>query len=475
MVKHAKPAAFYDTFERKGPGQKVTHYCPGCGHGTAHKLIAELISELGVQDRTIVCSPVGGSVFAYYYFDTGNIQCSHGRAPAVATGIRRTLKDAVIVLYQGDGDLAGIGTAGILHAANRGENLSVFFINNAIYGMTGGQMAPTTLLKQKTTTTPKGRCLANEGVPIVMAEVLDALKTPVFIERVSLADAPRILRARRSFKKALFNQIEKRGFSFVEVLSPCPVNWKMSPLEARTWLIENLEPVFPVRNFRDLERPPVEAAEEKPQAAAQINDRDLLKLIATEKEPELAVRREQVEEQLVKIAGFGGQGVMSAGILLANCATHEGLNATWLPSYGPEMRGGTANAGVVISGQPIGSPVVDFPNVLIAMNGPSLDSFEDTVAPGGLIVVNSSLVGRKVKRRDLEVVYVPATDVAKELGFTAAANIVALTVYLQKSGIIGVQTLKQIIPLSIKRKQYVEVNLKAVEAALRFAGEKPQG
>jgi 2-oxoisovalerate ferredoxin oxidoreductase beta subunit len=229
MIKYKKPSAFYDTFERKGPGQKVTHYCPGCGHGTAHKLLAELIAELGAQDRTIFCFPVGCSVFAHY------------RAPAVGTGIRRTLEEAIIIVYQGDGDLAGIGTAEIIHAANRGENLSVFFIDNAIYGMTGGQMAPTTILHQKTSTTPHGRSLRNEGVPIVMAEVMNALKTPVFIERVSLADAPRILKARKAFKKALVNQIEKRGFSFVEVLSPCPVSWRMSPLEARKWLIENME------------------------------------------------------------------------------------------------------------------------------------------------------------------------------------------------------------------------------------------
>jgi len=470
MIKYSKPAAFYDTFERKAAGQKVTHYCPGCGHGTAHKLLAELISELGIQDRTILCFPVGCSVFAYYYFDTGNIQCSHGRAPAVATGIRRSLEDAIVISYQGDGDLAGIGTAEILHAANRGENISVFFINNAIYGMTGGQMAPTTILKQKTATTPRGRSLSNEGGPIVMAEVIDALNTPVFIERVSLADAPRILKARKAFKKALVNQIEKRGFSFVEVLSPCPVSWRMSPHEARTWLIEQMEPVFPVRNFRDLERPPVEAALQPP--AAMIGDKQLLDLFSTEKEPELAAHKGRVKDQFVKIAGFGGQGVMSAGVLMANCATHEGLNATWLPSYGPEMRGGTANASVVISRQPIGSPVVDFPNVLIAMNGPSLDAFEASVAPGGLIVINSSLVAGKVKRKDVKALYVPAADMAKELGFTGAANMVVLAVYLHTSGVLSVDTLKQIIPVSIKRKQYIDVNLKAVETAVRFCEQR---
>jgi hypothetical protein len=207
--------------------------------------------------------------------------------------------------------------------------------------LANGQMTPTTILKQKTATTPQGRSLCNEGVPIVMAELINALNTPVFIERVSLADAPRILKARKAFKKALVNQIEKRGFSFVEVLSPCPVSWRMSPQEARKWLIEQMEPVLPVRNFRDLERPPGMTEEAQPESskAQFLGDRELLDLFSTEKEPELVAHNGRVKGQFVKIAGFGGQGVMSTGVLMANCATHEGLNATWLPSYGLEMRG----------------------------------------------------------------------------------------------------------------------------------------
>ena len=154
MIKHKKPDAFYDEFSRKGAGQKTTHYCPGCSHGVVHKLIAEAIGDLGIQDRTICCAPVGCSVFLYYYMDTGNIQCPHGRAPAVATGVTRSHDDSIVISYQGDGDLGGIGLAEIVHAANRGEHIAVFFINNAIYGMTGGQMAPTTLIGQKTKTTP---------------------------------------------------------------------------------------------------------------------------------------------------------------------------------------------------------------------------------------------------------------------------------------------------------------------------------
>lgn len=463
MIKHKKPKAFYDTFERKGAGQKVTHYCPGCGHGTAHKLIAELIDEFKIQDRTIFMSPVGCAVFAYYYFDTGNIQCSHGRAPAVATGVRRTLSDAIIISYQGDGDLAGIGTTEIIHAANRGENLTVIFINNAIYGMTGGQMAPTTLIGQKTLTTPTGRDLNRDGGPIGMAEIINAIKAPIFIERVALTDPKHILNARKAFKKALQNQIDKKGFSFVEVLSPCPVNWKMEPREAREWIKEKLEPIFPVKKFRDVsERVPVQS-----EAIPFMNDKQLLTLFSAGSKKVTATSR-TITEQKVKIAGFGGQGVMSAGTLLANCAVHEGLNATWLPSYGPEMRGGTANASVKISNNTIGSPVVEAPNVLIAMNIPSLNTFEDKVKKGGLIIVNSSIINRRVKRKDVTACYVPATEIAGKEGLIRAANIVVLTYYLLYSKVIDIATLKHIIPQNITHKEYLDIDLKLVQKAIDF-------
>ena len=182
-----------------------THYCPGCGHGVAHKLIAEALEDLGVQDDTIFVSPVGCSVFAYYYFDVGNVQAAHGRAPAVATGVKRACPDKIVIAYQGDGDLAAIGTAEIVHAANRGEKITVFFVNNAIYGMTGGQMAPTTLVGQTSTTSPWGRRPANEGFPLHMAELLATLEAPVYIERVALSDNKNIMKARRAVRKALEN------------------------------------------------------------------------------------------------------------------------------------------------------------------------------------------------------------------------------------------------------------------------------
>ena len=471
MVKYEKPNSFYDTFERKGPGQLTTHYCPGCGHGTAHKLIAEAIDDFGVQDRTIFCSPVGCSVFGYYYFDTGNIQCAHGRAPAVATGLRRVNDESIIISYQGDGDLAGIGTAEIIHAANRGENITVFFVNNAIYGMTGGQMAPTTLVGQKTMTTPAGRSQSRDGNPIGMAELMNALRTPVFVERVSLADGKRTMKARKAIRKALKNQIEGRGFSFVEILSPCPINWKMSPSDARKWIVETLEPVFPLGNFRDVAAPALAEVEEK--AIEPLEDEALFALLSSQHDLESAEPEHAVTEQRVKIAGFGGQGVLSAGVLLANCAITSGLHATWLPSYGPEMRGGTANASVIVGTDEIGSPLVDNPTTLIAMNGPSLDAFESSVVPNGLVVVNASIVRSESTRDDLRFYPIPASDIAQEIGFLGAANVVMIAAYAAIEGFPDVEILKRVIPHSLKKKHLVELNLRMVEAALTYVREHP--
>jgi len=500
MVKHKKPESFYAEFTRKGEGTDTTHYCPGCGHGTVHKLIAETLDDFGLKDRTILLLPVGCSVFAYYYFDTGNIQCAHGRAPAVASAVRRVHDDAIIISYQGDGDLAGIGTSEIIHAANRGDNFTVFFVNNAIYGMTGGQMAPTTLLGQKTMTTPLGRLSERDGGPIGMAEVINALNSPVYIERVSLSSPQGVLKARKAVRKGLQYQAEKRGFSFVEILSPCPINWKMDPVAARKWQKSHMEPVFPPGCFRDriAESEKVHHAESSENNDAEsagnskptktpgrtpgrtpggrlpcLEGDELRKLLLGDTAIEAYTRTALQHDQHVKIAGFGGQGVLSAGVLLAKSGIAEGLHASWLPSYGPEMRGGHAYASVNISEKPIGSPLVDAPNVLAAMNEPSLAAFENDVVPGGIIIVNSSIVQSKVSRTDIQAVYVPATEIAQEAGLTAAANVVMITLYCLLTKALKLETLKRIIPLSVKRKEFVEKNLDIVERARVFAENLP--
>ena len=240
---------------RKSPvlTDKVMHYCPGCSHGTVHNLVAEVIEDLGIQDKTIGVSPVGCSVFAYNYLHIDWSQAAHGRACAVATAIKRTNPDKMVFTYQGDGDLAAIGTAETIHACNRGENIVVIFINNAIYGMTGGQMAPTTLIGQKTTTSPYGRDEAWCGAPIKMSEMLAAVPSSYYIERVAVNNTANIVKAKKAIAKAFRYQKEGKGFCMVEVLSTCPTNWGMSPVEAMTWLEENMIPYYPLGVYKDKE------------------------------------------------------------------------------------------------------------------------------------------------------------------------------------------------------------------------------
>jgi 2-oxoglutarate ferredoxin oxidoreductase subunit beta len=226
-------------------------YCPGCTHGTAHRLVAEVIDELGVKDRTVTIATVGCSVFAYEYFDTDAVQASHGRGPAVATGIKRVKPDSVVFTYQGDGDLASIGMAEIVHAAARGENFTVIFINNAVFGMTQGQMAPTTLMGQKTTTSPRGRTAAEAGWPIRMCELLDTLEAPGFIAREALTTPPRIRSAKNSIRRAFDHQLAGEGFSIVELLNTCASWWNMSPVEAIYHIEDAMIEYYPLRVFRD--------------------------------------------------------------------------------------------------------------------------------------------------------------------------------------------------------------------------------
>ena len=229
------------------------HYCPGCTHGIIHRLVAEAIDELGIQGKTIGIAPVGCAVFAYNYFNTDMMEAAHGRAPAVATGCKRVNPENIVFTYQGDGDLASIGAAEITHAATRGENITVIFVNNAIYGMTGGQMAPTTLPGQVTTTSPYGRDPALCGYPIRVSEMLATLDGPAYIARCSVHDVKHIMDAKKCIKKAFETQIAKKGFSMVEVLSSCPTNWGMTPREALNWLEANMIPQYPLGVKKEVE------------------------------------------------------------------------------------------------------------------------------------------------------------------------------------------------------------------------------
>ena len=228
------------------------HYCPGCGHSVAHRLICEVIDEMGLRDNTLGIPPPGCSVFAYNYFDVDMAECAHGRGTAVATGMKRAYPELVVFTYQGDGDLAGIGTAETIHAANRGENITTIFINNAVYGMTGGQMAPTTLRGMKTSTTPYGRDHIMEGHPIRMSEMLAMLDGVAYIERVAVNSPVNIRKTKKAIAKAFEMQLNKRGFAMVEILSPCPTNWKMSSVQAWKWIDEEMTKVFPLGVFKDV-------------------------------------------------------------------------------------------------------------------------------------------------------------------------------------------------------------------------------
>ncbi len=228
----------------------TTHYCPGCTHGIIHRLIAEVMDELDIAGQTIGIAPVGCAVFAYNYFNCDMVQAAHGRAPAVATGLKRALPDRMIFSYQGDGDLASIGTAEIVQAAHRGENITVIFVNNAIYGMTGGQMAPTSLLGQKTTTSPYGRKEELAGKPIRVAEMLATLDSSAMISRVAVNTPANVIKAKKAIKQAFLTQQKGLGFSLVEVLSTCPTNWGLNPIEALKWLEDNMIPYYPLKDFK---------------------------------------------------------------------------------------------------------------------------------------------------------------------------------------------------------------------------------
>ena len=228
------------------------HYCPGCTHGIIHRLVAEVLEELGVGETAIGIAPVGCAVFAYNYFNCDMMEAAHGRAPACATGAKRVHPDKVVFTYQGDGDLASIGAAEIVHAAARGEKITTIFVNNAIYGMTGGQMAPTSLPGQITTTSPYGRDTDHCGFPVKMCEMLSQLNGPAYIERVSVHDVPHVIAAKKAIRKAFEAQIAGKGFSMVEVLSTCPTNWGLTPEEALRWLKENMIPQFPLGVYKEV-------------------------------------------------------------------------------------------------------------------------------------------------------------------------------------------------------------------------------
>ena len=423
----------------------------------------------GFRRRTVTISPVGCAVFAYYYFNTGNIQVAHGRAPAVGTGVSRAEENAVVISYQGDGDLASIGLNETIQAANRGEKLAVFFVNNTVYGMTGGQMAPTTLVGEKTTTCPEGRDPRFAGYPLHMCELLNNLKAPVFIERVSVSDISHIRKARKAIRKALEVQRDGKGYAFVEVLSACPNNLKMDAQQAIDFINEEMEKEFPVKNFR------ANSEEVQPlhRGTSDFSTESLERLYGIEGDTEEKISRTDFAPIQTKIAGFGGQGVLSMGIILARAGVKANLNASWFPSYGPEQRGGTSNCSVVISGQSIGSPTVYTPDILVAMNRPSLERFQGAVREGGLILYDST-IGNVEVPGEVNAISVPATEKAKEAGSEQAANAFMLGVLLGLN-VTGLEeeAFKEALAENFAGKpRIIEFNQRVLDLGAEWAREK---
>ncbi|MFZ5495908.1 MAG: 2-oxoacid:acceptor oxidoreductase family protein [Verrucomicrobiota bacterium] len=422
---------FYEQFDRHaaGAGLKAhsTHYCPGCGHGVVHRDLAEMIAELGAQDRTVLISPVGCAVFAYYYFDVGNSQAAHGRAPAVALGHKLANPDALVISYQGDGDLASIGLAETISIAQTGLPLTVIFLNNAIYGMTGGQLAPTSLAGQQTATSPEGRTRAM-GQPLRMAELIAQLDGPVYVERVALYDAKQRVKARKAIKKALTLQLEGRGYAFIEVLSECPTHLRLPPVEAERWVREQMEPVFPLGVKKDLTVEPWFRGP-RPTCEPEV----VLGLSGAEPAAGVPVRTPwpaqfTKRDLSFKFAGAGGDGAQTAALLLTRAAIELGYDATHIPAYGPESRGGTSYADVHLAAAEVLNPAAPEPDALIAFNAPSLARFAAQVAPGGVILYDSTVV--PAPPRDLatgrHVHGVPFTQIAADLGRPMVKNVVAL-------------------------------------------------
>jgi 2-oxoisovalerate ferredoxin oxidoreductase beta subunit len=423
-------SVFYDRFERHAHGEGLkghsTHYCTGCGHGLVHKYIAEAIEELDIQNRTIAVSPVGCAVFMYYYLDVGNTQAAHGRAPAVAVGHKVANPEAIVLAYQGDGDLASIGLAEIMQACQMGLPMTFVFVNNAIYGMTGGQMAPTTLPGQVTTTTPTGRSRLT-GQPLRMAEIVSQIDGPIYVERCALYDNKQRNRTKKAIKKALRLQVEGKGLSFVEVLSECPTHLKLSPTETEEWVKENMVPFFPlgVKKDEDVEPwfelgPPNYEPEE---VVGVIGGTDQ----APERFGDGFPAHLDETDISIKFAGAGGDGAQTIAMLTTRAALNEGWDSTHIPSYGPESRGGTSYADVHIAVDEVLSPASPRPHILVAFNPPSLEKFGPTVQRGGTVIYDCSVISEPpTLDPSIRMAGIPCTEIAQELGKRMVKNVVAL-------------------------------------------------
>jgi len=458
-------SGFYDCFERHGEGLKrqTTHYCPGCGHGLVHRYLARAVERLGIQERTVAVSPVGCGVFLYYYLDAANTQAAHGRASAVAVGHKLAHPRSVVVSYQGDGDLASIGLNEIMQAAQLGVPISVVYVNNAIYGMTGGQLAPTTLMGQRTTTSPTGRD-ARMGHPLKMAEMIASLEGPAYVERVALFDAKQRARAARAVEKALRVQVENRGLAFVEVLAECPTHLRLTAAEAERWVAEHMTPVFPLGVKKDLPEADYGAWAEPRFDTTQVLASLGLRAAAPGPAAGAVTTGRFGDDVGLKLAGAGGDGAQTAALLLAQAAIDEGFDATHIPSYGPESRGGTSYADVRIATDAVLSPDVPEPHVLVAFNAPSLARFARTVPAGGVVVYDTDVVPEPPAiAPGVRVLGLPCTAIARELGEVKVKNIVALGAVQAATSLLPATSLSAALKRSLKKPGLLAANEEALQ------------
>jgi len=468
--------AFYGKFERRDGGEGLkgqsTHYCPGCGHGLIHKYLAESITELGLQDRTVAISPVGCAVMLYQYFDTGNTQAAHGRAPAIGIGHKVANPDSIVVSYQGDGDLASIGLAELMQAMQTGLPMTFVFVNNAIYGMTGGQMAPTTLSGQPTATTPAGRQRIL-GEPLRVAETVGQLDGPVYVERVALFNSKQRVRAKKAIRKALKVQADNKGLGFVEVLSECALHWKVTPVEAQQWVQDKMLPVFPLGVIKDIDVEPWfdpgVPSYEPAEIAASIG-------AATEaKEKFSGAFPSHIDgkDVAVKFAGSDGDGAQTVANLTTFVAINEGFDSTNIPCYGPESRGGTSYADVHIATDEVLSPAVADPHVLVVFNQESLHKFGPTVQKGGTIIYDNAAIEEIPELDDsITLLGVPYTTIANELGMKMVKNMVALGAFQAATNLFPKESFSAAIKDAVKaRPELLELNLKAFTAGMEACKE----
>jgi len=436
-------SAFFTHYRRASDAMQ-THFCPGCGHGNLLKFVDAALNSLGLSTKAVWISPVGCGGLTDAYLSMAHILAPHGRASAVGTAVKRLHPEALVIVSQGDGDMASIGLCEAIHSANRAESLTVIFVNNGNFGMTGGQMSPTTLLGQATPTSWEGRCLADHGGPMRMCEMLMALEGPSFIARVAIGSDKQLVEAERVICRAIERQYLGLGYSFVEVLSPCPSNWRCSPQAARAYVSEVMAGVYPLGVFRDAVADGGEALRGRADPEPYEVERVLEAMahltrhcggICGEVSAYYPLRLSSPLS--VVAAGFGGQGVLTLGRVLAHLALVSGLEASWLPSYGPEMRGGLAHCHIRIGTDAVASPMVTEPGLVFAMNQPSFDTFHSRLAPGGRLVYDADLVVPGQCREDVTLFGVRATQLCDTLGRGRSANIAMLAAGLMMMGIVG--------------------------------------